>query len=108
VILLGDVNVNEKHLGELGKISGLTYVVANTPTNTRGDAQYDNIFFHTTATPEFTGRGGVFDFARAYNLPIEKRDNALAAIDVSDHLPVWAEFSVYEGGQPGPLASRPQ
>jgi endonuclease/exonuclease/phosphatase family metal-dependent hydrolase len=108
VILLGDVNVNEKHLGELGKISGLTYVVANTPTNTRGDAQYDNIFFHSTATPEFTGRGGVLDFARAYNLPIEIRDNTFTALDVSDHLPVWAEFSVYEGGQPGPLAARPQ
>lgn len=102
VILLGDVNVNEKHLGELGKISGLTYVVANTPTNTRGDAQYDNLFFHTTATPEFTGRGGVLDFMRAFNLSSDQ------ALQVSDHLPVWAEFSVYEGGQPGPLASRPQ
>ena len=103
VILLGDVNVNEKHFGELGKISGLTYVVANTPTNTRGDAQYDNLFFHSTATPEFTGRGGVLDFMRAFNLKLEEE-----ALKVSDHLPVWAEFSVYEGGQPGPLASRPQ
>jgi deoxyribonuclease-1-like protein len=103
VILLGDVNVNEKHLGELGKISGLTWVVANTPTNTRGDAQYDNIFFHGTATPEFTGRGGVLDFMRAFNLKLEEE-----ALKVSDHLPVWAEFSVYEGGQPGALAARPQ
>ena len=23
------------------------------------------------------------------------------ALEVSEHLPVWAEFSVYEGGQPG-------
>jgi hypothetical protein len=103
VILLGDVNVNEKHLGELGKISGITYVVANTPTNTRGDAPYDNIFFHSTTTPEFTGRGGVLDFMRAFNLKLEEQ-----ALKVSDHLPVWAEFSVYEGGQPGPLAARPQ
>ena len=103
VILLGDVNVNEKHLGELGKISGLTWVVANTPTNTRGDAQYDNIFFHSTATPEFTGRGGVLDFMRAFNLKLEEE-----ALKVSDHLPVWAEFSVYEGGQPGALAARPR
>jgi endonuclease/exonuclease/phosphatase family metal-dependent hydrolase len=103
VLLLGDVNVNEKHLGELGKISGLTWVVANTPTNTRGDAQYDNIFFHGTATPEFTGRGGVLDFMRAFNLKLEEE-----ALKVSDHLPVWAEFSVYEGGQPGPLAARPR
>ena len=26
-----------------GTIAGLTWVVANTPTNTRGDAQYDNL-----------------------------------------------------------------
>ena len=30
------------------------------------------------------------------------------AIEVSDHLPVWAEFNVTEGGQPGRLAGRPQ
>jgi len=27
---------------------------------------------------------------------------------VSDHMPVWAEFSAYEGGQPGRIASRPE
>ena len=27
-----------------------------------------------------------------------------AALEVSEHLPVWAEFSVYEGGQPGHVA----
>ena len=28
------------------------------------------------------------------------------ALEVSDHMPVWAEFSVYEGAV-GPLASQP-
>jgi endonuclease/exonuclease/phosphatase family metal-dependent hydrolase len=103
VILLGDLNVNEQNLQELGKIAGMTWVVAGTPTNTRQSAQYDNILFHGTATPEFTGSGGVFDFLRAYNLRLEEE-----ALKVSDHLPVWAEFSVYEGGKPGPLAAAPQ
>jgi endonuclease/exonuclease/phosphatase family metal-dependent hydrolase len=101
VIMLGDFNADDHHLGQLGAISGLMWVVSNTPTNTRGDKQYDNILFHNTATPEFTGRGGVFDFLREYNLT---REQALA---VSDHLPVWAEFSVHEGGRPGPVAILP-
>ena len=58
----------------------------------------------TTATVEFTGRGGVFDFLREYNLTLAQ------ALEVSDRLPVWAEFSIYEGGQFGRVAqrSRPQ
>jgi len=100
-ILLGDFNVNDKHLGELGRVNGLAWIVSNTPTNTRGSAQYDNMFFLRTATPEFTGRGGVYDYLREFNLSIDQ------ALKVSDHLPVWAEFSVYEGGRPQPIAARP-
>ena len=29
------------------------------------------------------------------------------ALDVSDHLPVWAEFRAYEG-TPGPIAAHPE
>ncbi|MCH5373660.1 MAG: endonuclease/exonuclease/phosphatase family protein, partial [Planctomycetes bacterium] len=45
VIILGDLNVDDRHLGRLGQISGITWVVTGTPTNTRGTAQYDNIVF---------------------------------------------------------------
>jgi endonuclease/exonuclease/phosphatase family metal-dependent hydrolase len=102
VVILGDLNVDDQHLGELGQISGISWVVSATPTNVRGTAQYDNIVFHSQATREFTGRGGVYDFLRRYNLSLEQ------ALEVSDHLPVWAEFSVYEGGEPGRIASRPE
>jgi deoxyribonuclease-1-like protein len=101
VIMLGDFNANDTHLNQLGQIPGLVRVVMNAPTNTRGTAQYDNILFHQTATTEFTARGGVFDFLRHYNLSLEQ------ALAVSDHLPVWAEFSVYEGGQGPRLVTRP-
>jgi len=101
VIVLGDLNVDDRHLGQLGQISGMTWVVSGTPTNTRGTSQYDNLVFHGSATREFTGRGGVFDFLRQYNLSMEE------ALEVSDHLPVWAEFSAYEGGQPGRIAAGP-
>jgi endonuclease/exonuclease/phosphatase family metal-dependent hydrolase len=100
VIILGDLNVDDRHLGQLGQIADIMWVVSATPTNTRGTAQYDNIVFNSQATREFTGRGGVFDFMREYNLSLEE------ALEVSDHLPVWVELSIYEGGQPGRVATR--
>jgi len=103
VIMLGDFNASETNLRQLGQIAGLVKVVSGqTPTNTLHNAQYDNILFDRTATSEFTGRGGVYDFLRDYNLTLER------AKHVSDHLPVWAEFSVYEGGRQGAIASQPK
>jgi deoxyribonuclease-1-like protein len=99
-ILLGDFNANDKNLRRLGQIAGLRRLVVNTPTNTLQTAMYDNMLFLEQATPEFTGRGGVFDFLREYNLSRQQ------ATDVSDHLPLWAEFSVFEGGRAGPVATR--
>jgi len=102
VILLGDFNANESHLRQLGQVAGLVKVVTGqTPTNTLRSAQYDNILFHSAATTEFTGRGGVYDFFRDFNLTQDQAQR------VSDHMPVWAEFSVYEGGRPGAIASQP-
>lgn len=102
VVLLGDFNVKESHMRQLGKIAGLVKVVTGeTPTNVRQNAQYDNIVFHESATTEFTGRGGVYDFLRDFNLTQDEAER------VSDHFPVWAEFSIFEGGRPGPLAAAP-
>ncbi len=104
VIVLGDFNARSDNLRHLGQIPGLVKVVTgSTPTNTLRTAQYDNIVFDGGATSEFTGRGGVYDFMRdpQFNLTQEQAER------VSDHLPVWAEFSVYEGGRPGPIAARP-
>ena len=101
VILLGDVNVDDKHLGELGQIPEITWVISQTPTNTRQTSQYDNVVFHGRATTEFTGQAGVLDFMRRFNLTMDE------ALEVSDHMPVWCEFSIYEGGEPGRVATRP-
>lgn len=102
VLLVGDLNVDDSHLGDLGRIPEISWVISHLPTNTRGTAQYDNIVFHRRATAEFTGRGGVFDFWREYNLSEDE------AVEVSDHLPVWAEFDVREGGEPGRVAELPK
>lgn len=101
VILLGDFNTDSQHLGALGQISGLVSAISGTPTNTARTKEYDNLIFHGQATREFTGRGGVFDTMREFNLTLE------AAQEVSDHCPVWAEFRIEEGGQPGAIAARP-
>jgi endonuclease/exonuclease/phosphatase family metal-dependent hydrolase len=100
VILLGDFNADEQHLGALGSLPSMGVAIAGTPTNTRGNRQNDNLVFHLPSTTEFSGRAGVLDLMGQYNLTLEQ------ALEVSDHLPVWGEFSVYEGGQAGRLASR--
>lgn len=100
VILLGDMNVDEYHLGNLGRLPGIAHVVAGVPTNTRRDKTYDNIVFDRRATVEYTGRWGVLDLMQEYSL------STTQALEVSDHMPVWAEFGVYEGAA-GLLALQP-
>ncbi len=93
VILLGDLNASERQMGRFGQMPGLHWVVAGgVTTNTRRTKAYDNILFHAPSTGEFTGRWGVFDFESVFNLSPEQ------ALRVSDHLPVWAEFDVWESG----------
>jgi deoxyribonuclease-1-like protein len=103
IVLLGDFNVDENHLGRLGKIPGIRPIVNGVPTNTRQNAAYDNIIVHQQSTAEFTGRWGVFDFRQLFNPPLSLD----MAQKVSDHLPVWAEFSAYESTVPGRVAGRP-
>jgi deoxyribonuclease-1-like protein len=100
IILLGDLNVDDKHLGDLGRLDGVRPVIRGTYTNTRQNAQFDNIIFHQPSTGEFTGRGGVFNYVQQYGLSPEQ------ALQVSDHFPVWAEFNAYESVSPGRVAAR--
>lgn len=67
-------------------------------TNTRGSQLLDNIAMPVMGSTEFMGRGGAVDFLRQYNMGLEQ------ALAVSEHLPIWAEFSVVEGGRPGQVA----
>jgi endonuclease/exonuclease/phosphatase family metal-dependent hydrolase len=100
VIVLGDLETDEQRLAKIARVPGLTWTLSGMPSTTRGTRQSDNILFDRRATAEYTGRSGVLDLMRELNLSI---DEALA---VSDHLPVWAEFSVFEGGQSGHVAPR--
>ena len=100
IIMLGDFNVDDYHFGRLAAVSDVRWVISGVPTNTRGDQQYDNLLFGRSATTEFTGRAGVFDLIREFNLTMRE------ALEISDHFPVWAEFSAYEGGRSGRVANR--
>jgi deoxyribonuclease-1-like protein len=98
IIMLGDFNIDDKHLGNLGQLDGVKPVVRGTFTNTRQNAEYDNIIYHQPSTTEYSGRWGVWDVQRMYGLTPDQ------ALQVSDHYPIWAEFSAYESATPGRVA----
>jgi endonuclease/exonuclease/phosphatase family metal-dependent hydrolase len=105
IILLGDLNVDDQHLGELGQLDGVRPLIRGVYTNTRQNELYDNIVMHQPSTAEFSGRAGIFNFPQLYQLPPQQALER--ALKVSDHLPVWAEFSAYEATTPGRVAGRP-
>ncbi len=101
VIVLGNLNASSRYLRD-NLDSTLTWVIASSvPTNIEGTAQFDNIGFVKTFTDEFTGRGAALDFLREFNL------STAGAQEVSGHLPIWAEFSPFEGGTSGRVAEVP-
>ena len=107
VILAGDFQADDRGLDAIRHQAGLSWVLSNHFTNVQRDRQYDNIVFSEAPTTEFTGRGGVIDFMQQYRLRAED------AAAVAEHLPIWAEFSIYENGRegqqeiPGRIAKRP-
>ncbi len=100
IILLGDFNADDRHLGRLGQLPGVYSLITGISTNTRQTKQYDNLIIHRPSTTEYTGRSGVFDVMRLYNLSLQQ------ALQVSDHFPVWGEFSAYERDYSGRIADR--
>lgn len=101
VILLGDLNVDDRHLGELGRLPDIAHAIAGAKTNTRRTKSYDNIVLNAQSTTEYTGHSGVFDLMAEFGLTMDQ------ALDVSDHMPVWAEFSAFESGGGAVIATRP-
>jgi hypothetical protein len=95
VILLGTLGTDDAHLGPLQQLPNATCAISGAPTTTRANRLVDNILFDRRATVEFTHRCGVLDLRREFNLTPQEE------LQASDHLPVWAEFSVFEGGEAG-------
>jgi endonuclease/exonuclease/phosphatase family metal-dependent hydrolase len=93
-ILLGDLNVDTERLGALGQIPGVISVAGDVMTNVTRSQTYDHILIDRNITREYAERMGVIDFQQDLGL---NEDQAKA---ISDHLPLWAEFSVYEAPPP--------
>lgn len=89
-LLLGDLNVDVQGLRELGEIPGMVSLIGDVPTNTRQTKCYDHILIDARVTTEFLHRSGVLNLERFFGIDQD------AALKISDHYPVWAEFSVYE------------
>ncbi len=98
-LLVGDLNVDTRNLNELGQIPNVVSIAGDILTNTRQTKTYDHILLDRTVTTEFTGRFGVVHFERDLGLTAEQ------AVLVSDHLPVWAEFSAFESPRPSAMAT---
>lgn len=89
-ILLGDLNVDANHLRQLGQIPGVQTIAPDLKTNTRRSATYDHILIDRNMTTEYTGRYGVLDLQQYFGISEEE------ALMISDHLPLWAEFTAHE------------
>lgn len=89
-MMLGDLNVDVGKLAELGQIPGVVSLVGDVPTNTLKTKTYDHILIDSRVTTEYVRRSGVLDLENMFGI------DQSAALKISDHLPVWAEFSVYE------------
>lgn len=96
-ILLGDFVGGDSELFPLTKMAARLALIG-IPTDVGGTKMLDEIVFSGPATVEFNGKVGAYDFLRHYNLSLEQ------ALEVSEHLPVWAEFSTIEGAEPGRIA----
>jgi deoxyribonuclease-1-like protein len=94
-ILLGDLESDDQHLGRLGKLLNVAPLISGIATTVRGTQLLDNFLVDRRATTEFNGRVEVVDMMREFQL------TQADAETISEHLPIWAEFSVYEGGQAG-------
>ena len=98
VLLVGSFGANPQRLGSLGRVPNMMWSIADRPTTTLGTDAVDNILFESLATVEFVGRSGTVDLMSKFDLSVQQ------ASQVSNHLPVWAEFSIFEGGQIGRIA----
>lgn len=92
VILLGNFGAAAAEIERNMPSKDLAMALVERSTDITGTAQPVNLLFSRRATKEFTGRSGVLDFVREFNLSLTEAQR------LSHTLPTWAEFSQREGG----------
>jgi len=104
VLILGDFNLSPSQILTKTKFSARpqwrTVLDDRVMTNTRRTKAYDNIVYHVDNTSEFLQRQGAIDLQDRFRISVEE------ALEISDHVPIWAAFSLDETG-PANLASEP-
>jgi len=104
VVILGDFNLSPSQILTKTQFSARpqwrTVLDDRVMTNTRRTKAYDNLVYHADRTAEFLGRQGTIDLQDRFRISIEE------ALEISDHLPVWAAFSLDEAGA-ATLAAEP-
>jgi len=102
VLLMGDLNAAPSKFGPLGQVPGIYWIIRDQPTNMRRTEIYDNILFDRDLTNEFTGRAGVLDVMELFKINMDE------ALQLSDHMPIWAEFTVVEQPSSGNISTANQ
>lgn len=91
IIVLGDFNASTAQIAKVRWFATQTAAIPDQwMTNTRQSKNYDNQVFDGRATIEYTGRSGVFNFQQLYQISLDQ------ALQVSDHFPIWGEYSIFE------------
>jgi deoxyribonuclease-1-like protein len=92
IIFAGLLQADHSYLN--GTLGGTNYWFATHDKSTDVYAKYQtsNLIVDRRTTTEAVLRGGVVDFLRIHNLSISQAEK------VTPHLPVYAEFSPWEGG----------
>jgi len=106
VILLGDFNLepNDEGFNELNSIPSMVYLFKlPQKSHIKDSSLYDNIWFQSKYLSEFTGICGIDRFDEE----LFGNNDKLASLAVSDHRPIWAEFSTDfdDDGIPGYISS---
>lgn len=100
VLLLGNFSADTNRLSDWGHSLGIQPTLQHNAAGSVAVPYTDNLCLHKRATREYNGKTGSVDIVRVFNLT-----SGEAAI-ISDHFPVWAEFSPVEGGRPSRFATR--
>ncbi len=101
IILCGDFHIDAARGRHTEHWSGLTGAFSGPVGNSRGGNDYDNFIYAPRATTELTGAKGQLDLLKLLNLTAEE------LTQISVKLPIWIEFSIFEGADGSRMAGPP-
>ena len=93
IILCASLQTPPPYKETMGYMRYIEHALENRSNMVGGNTLDDNILYDTRATVERMGESAVYDLGRRLGLKPEETSQ------VTHHLPVWATFSIYEGGE---------